>query len=315
MVETSYPSISVVVPSFNQGQYLEETILSVIGQQYPNLELIVIDGGSTDNSLEIIKKYSDHISYWHSRKDKGQGDAINQGMSVSSGNVVCWLNSDDMYLPGTLLDIGNRFKGRTEGCHLIYGGAIELSQSIGNVFSQVQPAEAFDAMKLTYWDLVVQPSSFWTRTLWKVTGDINVVYNYVLDWDWFIRASKFTSFEYVPRFYSIYRFHPLHKTGRGGIERRKEICNIVGKYSSDYWIDLYSEVQEKYDRMVKILKILHALKIPRRNVIFLPLFFPRLRLKLKKIQDFYMVLNMYQPDLYYLYKDILGKKAETGQKQ
>jgi glycosyltransferase involved in cell wall biosynthesis len=307
MADSSYPSISVVVPSYNQGQFLEETILSVIGQQYPNLELILIDGGSTDNTLEIIEKYSKHISYWHSKKDKGQGDAINQGMSVSSGDVVCWLNSDDMYLPGTLLDIGIRFKGRTEGCYLIYGGAIELGHSFENAFSQVQPSEAFDAMKLTYWDLIVQPSSFWTRKLWKETGDINIAYNYVLDWDWFIRASKFTSFEYVRKVYSIYRFHPHHKSGSGGIERRREIFEIVEKYSSDYWINLYTEVQEKYDSIVKILKMLHALRLPRRNVAFLPWFFPGLRRKLKRIQDLYMVLNMYQPDLFYLYRNMLAK--------
>jgi glycosyltransferase involved in cell wall biosynthesis len=307
MPEMSYPSISVVVPSFNQGQYLEETILSVIGQQYPSLELIVIDGGSTDNSVEIIEKYSENISYWHSRKDQGQGDAINQGMGRSSGDVVCWLNSDDMYLPGTLLDVGRRFQGHTDGYHLIYGGAIELGQHSGNLFCQGQPAEAFDPIKLTYWDFIIQPSSFWTRKLWKETGNINVAYNYVLDWDWFVRASKLTSFEYVPRFYSIYRFHPLHKTGGGGDERRREICDIVGKYSSDYWIYLFTKVQQKYDSIVKILTILHALKIPRRNTIFLPLFLPRLRLKLKRIKDFFMVLNMYQPDLFYLYKNIFTK--------
>jgi glycosyltransferase involved in cell wall biosynthesis len=301
MAETSYPSISVVVPSFNQGQFLEETLLSVIGQQYPRLEIIVIDGGSTDNTREILEKYSAQISYWHSRKDDGQGDAINKGMTRSSGDVVCWLNSDDMYLPGTLLDVGCRFRGRTEESHLIYGGAIELNQDSKSLYCQGQPAEAFDAEKLTYWDFVIQPSAFWTRKLWKETGNIQVAYRYVLDWDWFVRASKVSPFEYVPKFYSIYRFHPLHKTGRGGIERRKEIYEIARTYSSDYWRDLYAEVQEKYDAIVRTLKLLHTLKIPKRKAILLPLFFPKLRLKLKRTQDFYRILIMYQPDLYNLF--------------
>lgn len=309
MAETSFPSISVVVPSFNQGQYLEETILSVIGQRYPNLELIVIDGGSTDNSLEIINKYSEHISYWHSRRDQGQGDAVNQGMGISSGDVVCWLNSDDMYLPGTLLDIGSRFHRCTDGCHLIYGGAIEFGSDGGRPYGTGHPSETFNGSKLTYWDFVIQPSAFWTRNLWREVGNIDVTYRYVLDWDWFLRASKFTSFEYVPRFYSLYRFHPTHKTSIGGEERRKEIMKVVIKYSSDYWIDLYHEVQEKYDSITKTLKILHALKLPKRNTVFLSLIFPRLYLKLKKMQDLYMVLNMYQPDLFYLYKDMFLKKV------
>ncbi len=288
----SYPSISVIVPSFNQGQYLEETILSVIGQHYPSLELIVIDGGSTDNSIETIEKYSEHISYWHSRKDQGQGDAINQGMSLSSGDVVCWLNSDDLYLPGTLVDVGRRFEGRTDGCHLVYGGAVEFGHSDGRPWCVGQPSEVFDASRLTYWDFIIQPSAFWTRKLWMEVGSIEVAYRYVLDWDWFVRASKFASFEYVPRFYSLYRFHPSHKTGGGGIDRRKEVLEVVRNYSSDYWISLYEKVHEKWFYVISIMERLHKSKIPKRRSI-LPLFFSTIYFKLENQKDLYEVLNMY----------------------
>ena len=97
-----YPKITVVTPSYNQGQFIEATIQSVIGQQYPNLEYIVCDGGSTDETVEILKKYTDKITWWCSEKDKGQSDAINKGMRKATGDIVCWINSDDVLLPGTL---------------------------------------------------------------------------------------------------------------------------------------------------------------------------------------------------------------------
>ena len=97
-----YPKITVVTPSYNQGQFIEATIQSVIGQQYPNLEYIVCDGGSTDETVEILKKYTDKITGWCSEKDQGQSDAINKGMRRATGDIVCWINSDDVLLPGTL---------------------------------------------------------------------------------------------------------------------------------------------------------------------------------------------------------------------
>lgn len=289
---TNYPSISVVIPSFNQGQYIEETIISVIGQQYHNLEILIIDGGSTDNTVEILEKYSSKISYWHSKKDKGQADAINQGINLSSGEVICWLNSDDMYLPGTLLDIGNRFQGKTDKGYLIYGATVNINQSNGQLKASAQSATLFDAFTLTYFDFIVQPSTFWTRELWRCAGELNTSYNYVLDWEWFIRASKFAEFEYVPRFYSVYRYHPLHKTSFGGAERQKEIISVVEKHSSDYWINLYLAVQSNYSTIKLILEFLYKLKVPKKYL-WLPFFFPRIMLHAKRKQDFLSVIYMY----------------------
>ena len=132
-IERSTQPYLLSYPSFNQGPYLEETIQSILGQHYPKLELLVIDGGSTDNSVKILEQYASHLSYWHSRKDRGQADAINQGINMSSGDVVCWLNSDDMYLPGTLLDVGRRFAGRTDTCRLVYGASVELEHGAKNI--------------------------------------------------------------------------------------------------------------------------------------------------------------------------------------
>lgn len=296
----NYPLISVIIPSFNQGDYIEDTILSVIGQQYPNLEIIIIDGGSTDNTIEIIQKYSEHIKYWHSCKDQGQADAINQGMKLSSGEVLCWLNSDDMYLPGTLLDIGKRFMGRTNQHLLVYGAAVTIQETSENLRSGSQIPSSIDAFTLTYKDPIVQPSTFWTRKLWEATGELNINYNYVLDWDWFIRASRMGKFEHVSKFYSVYRFHPEHKTGNGGIDRQKEILEIVRNYSSKYWIDLYNYVYENCSQIktflqrcqrLRVFKILDKFNFKPQHLVIV-LFFPYLRGKLNNMEDLRTVLIM-----------------------
>ena len=118
----NFPKISIVIPSYNQGQFLEETILSVINQQYPNLELFVVDGASDDNSVEVIKKYEQHLTWWESEKDKGQSDAINKGFAKATGEIISWLCSDDLYMPGALKKVATLFQQQNDGVGLIYGG-------------------------------------------------------------------------------------------------------------------------------------------------------------------------------------------------
>src|SRR6187431_735936 len=119
----NFPKISVVVPSYNQGQYLEETILSIFNQQYPNLEVFVVDGGSKDNSVDIIKKYEQHLTWWVTEKDKGQSDAINKGFARVTGEIVTWLCSDDLFTKGTLKRVAEIFSELPDNVGLIYGGA------------------------------------------------------------------------------------------------------------------------------------------------------------------------------------------------
>lgn len=295
-----YPSISVIIPSFNQGQFIEETILSVIGQNYPNLEVLVLDGGSTDNTVEILQKYSDHLDYWHSQKDGGQADAINQGMEKSSGDIVCWLNSDDMYLPGTLLDIGKRFQGRTNEKLLIYGGALVLREDEESKFingkSQLsRPLN--DPFELTYKSFMVQPSAFWTKQLWKTAGSLNYKYNYMLDWEWFIRASKAGQFEYTQKCYSVYRYHPTHKTSTGGAKKLEEKLEVIGLYSSEYRKKLYSEmynnrelIKKRLSRAGKIRLYGILIKLGVKNPF--KFLFPKLGKEVENSEDFWIGLRL-----------------------
>jgi glycosyltransferase involved in cell wall biosynthesis len=235
-----WPRISIVTPSLNQGQYIEDTIQSVLGQNYPNLEYIILDGGSTDHSIDIIRKYQDHLAYWHTQTDHGQAEAINRGFSLAQGEIYGWLNSDDMYLPGTLLYVALQFRS-LESCFdgILFGNSVNLDETDNRVWgSQVHLHHASSDIAL--FDFVIQPSSFWTQTIWQNIGPLAVEMKYAFDWDWFIRAkSKQVKFEASTRYLSVNRIHPRHKTATGGEERLREIENIYRRYQSEPLANVY----------------------------------------------------------------------------
>jgi len=251
-MQETLPRITVVTPSYNQAQFLEQTILSVIGQGYPNLEYIVMDGGSKDGSVDIIKKYESNITYWQSQKDNGQGAAINAGFSRATGDILCWLNSDDLYMPGTLLKIGRLFKDVTEPM-ITFGNCLHFYENSAKTRgSDVE--KHHKELQLELCDYVIQPSSFWNRQAWVKTGIIDESFHYVFDWEWFIRAKR-SGVIFSPQrdYLSLYRIHDAHKSGVGGDKRSKELAEIYGKYNDEKVKKAFA----KWDRYNTTNKLVH----------------------------------------------------------
>jgi glycosyltransferase involved in cell wall biosynthesis len=257
------PRITVVTPSYNQGAFIEQTILSVIGQHYANLEYMIIDGGSTDGTVEIIHKYERHLSYWVSKADRGQSDAINKGFERSTGEIVCWLNSDDMYLPGALQYMATQLQvGKPQ---LVYGNCLKIAEGRGGASgSDVMRDRSIYELRLC--DYVQQPSSAWTRAAWEVTGPLDITMTYAFDWDWFIRAERAgVGFRPCDRHLSVYRFHATHKTGVGGQARIAELASIYRAHAGVAYETLFWQCVRNKGMLGKVLAFIFHLGLVRRE--------------------------------------------------
>ncbi len=244
----TYPKISIITPSYNQGQYLEDTILSVLGQQYPNLEYLIYDAESTDSSIDIIKKYENQLTYWVSEKDQGQADAINKGFERCTGDILMWLNSDDMLMPNVLSFVAENYLENGHGIY--FGNCIHFKESAkkGVRSHGSNIIKNFKSKVLESKDTIIQPSSFWSRSVWLSNGVLNKKFHFGFDWEWFLRAKKNEiSFYPLNKPISLYRIHDAHKTGVGGKGRQEELYEIFSIYSTHY-AKLYDLLRrEDYD--------------------------------------------------------------------
>ncbi len=223
-----WPRISVVTPSYNQGQFIEETIRSVLLQGYPDLEYIIIDGGSTDASVDIIRKYEPWLAYWVSEPDRGQSHAINKGLAVSTGDVLAYLNADDVYEPGALAAVARCFDEHPEA-DLVYGNG-SLIGADGQDIREVQ-IEYESSLALAYGrGGLLQPSVFWRRRLYERIGPFDEELHYALDYDYWLRASKIAVFQHLPQRLSRARRHESSKTSQGWLNFTREGFRIYDRY-------------------------------------------------------------------------------------
>jgi glycosyltransferase involved in cell wall biosynthesis len=203
--------ISIITPSFNQAAFLEETIRSVLLQNYPNLEYIIIDGGSNDGSVDIIRKYEPWLSYWVSEPDEGQGDALNKGFKICSGDIVAWLNSDDYYWPNVLNRISKVFH-KDSSLGLVFGD-IQIRNNFGKLSGPIGFRNIPSRM-LQWLEIPFQPASFLRTSLIRQIGAIDHSFHYVLDVEILLRAMANALFYYLPAPLAVFRIHRDSKTNK-----------------------------------------------------------------------------------------------------
>ena len=235
-----WPRVTVVTPSFNQGRFIEETIRSVLLQGYPNLEFIIIDGGSTDRSVDIIHRYKDWLSYWVSEADKGQSDAINKGWKRSSGEIVAWINADDTYCPGAIQSVVEIFREKDN--IVLVNGAGNRIDVHGKSVSSIMRSQDINpyAMIEQSGGVPSQPSVFFRKRVLDEVGFLNTELHYAMDWEFWIRIGLYYRPEQLKKtdkVLSNYRDWPETKTNKGGTiscqERRHVFDSIFRKFSND----------------------------------------------------------------------------------
>jgi len=201
--------ISIVTPSFNQGEFIERTIQSVVSQSFTDREFIIIDGGSTDQSLEIINKFDADITYWVSEADNGQTHAVNKGFSIASGDILGWLNSDDVFYPGTLQKVADHFSTNPD-CDVLYGMADYIDDQ--DNFIRAYKTRNWSFAELKKWCFICQPAVFFRRSVFEEQGQLDESLNYCMDYEYWLRCGQTKPFHYLKDKLAASRLYPENKT-------------------------------------------------------------------------------------------------------
>jgi GT2 family glycosyltransferase len=220
------PLVSIVTPSYNQARWLEETIESVLGQDYPKIEYVVVDGGSTDGSVEIIRRHEDAIAWWASERDSGQAAALNRGFARCSGDLLTWINSDDTLLPHAVSTLVAEFE-RDPGLALVFGDALytdETSRQTGYL-----TARPWDVPRMlrTFECHVVQPASMFTRAAWEEAGPLNEERTWYFDFEFFVAVSRVGGAKRLSQPLATYRIHPASKSSGDPLRRAHDLARLA----------------------------------------------------------------------------------------
>jgi len=251
MIMQELPLVTIVTPSYNQGQYIEETVLSVLNQDYPNIEYIVMDGGSTDQTLEILKKYEGYLT-WFSEKDKGQTDAINKGIRLTKGEILAYLNSDDTYLPGAVTRAVRHLTFENPDSPFVYGEGYNINAE--RTIIERYPTEPFDFRHLAETCFISQPTTFWKRDVIETIGLFDEKLNYAMDYDYWIRIAKhYGTLDYISDYLANSRMYQETKTMSKRFEAHEEILNVIRKHYGrgnvpSTWIYAYAHMY--MDRLI-----------------------------------------------------------------
>ena len=217
--------VSVVTPSFNQSVYLEQAIRSVLEQGYPEVEYMVMDGASTDGSVDVIRKYSPRLAYWASEKDSGQADAINKGMRRAKGEIVAWLNSDDYYLPGAIASAVAALEANPQAM-LVYGNMLAVDQA-GQTINQLRYRQlALD--ELLCFQIIGQPAVFMRRAAFEKAGGLDLDLHFMLDHQLWIKIAMQGLLVHINQTWSAARYHPLAKNRAQAPGFGREAFRILG---------------------------------------------------------------------------------------
>ncbi len=260
--------MSIVTPSLNQGVYLEETIRSVLLQNYPRLEYIVIDGGSTDETLAILEKYQPWLSYWVSEPDRGQSHAINKGFRRCTGMILNWLCSDDILLEGALQTVAQRLPTSSSGW--IIGGSQQIVQNSG-LKKMIGPPKEFSLANFVCWHAgpVIQPSIFWNRAIWDQVRCVDESLSYCMDVDLWYRFQEIASPIIASERFSQFRAHDLAKTTPASETHEDSLREFVTWLSRAICASRAGSDESEWNvALVTLQKELSALSRMRRHPVF-----------------------------------------------
>lgn len=255
------PKISIITPSFNQGRFVERTILSVLEQNYSNLEYIVVDGGSSDETLYILSKYGDKLT-WISERDEGQSDAINKGIRMSTGDILGYLNTDDTYEKGALSEVAGKFLENpsamwlTGKCRIIDENDREVRDFITVYKNFLLKRYSFNLLLVT--NPISQPATFWRRDVVDEFGTFNVNEHLVMDYDYWLRIGKKYHPLIIDSYLASFRVQRTQKTSSARGKTLQEECSVARKYSGSQLINVLHRIHAGLVGVVYLIMELFA---------------------------------------------------------